>query len=125
MMYWLLKIVAILILSWTPIPRITVYQLTPGQCDNGWSTRYDRPSWEIGAFGPMGKYPQECALTRKAARELHADPGDLLFVWTGDWEHSGFWHYHDHMPGKRAKIDLQIDGNWSGKGFAVNLHLFE
>jgi len=100
-----------LMLTVTPV-RITVYQLTVLQCDEDPTT---------GAFGKMGRYPRECALTNKAAHELRAEPGDLLFIWPGDWELAGFYHYWDHMPGKRAKIDLQVDGNYSGKGWAINL----
>jgi len=116
MIYWLLKIAAVLILTFTPIPQVTVYQLTVAQCDADPTT---------GAFGKMGRYPRECALTRKAAQKLRAEPGDMLFIWPGDWELMGFWVYWDHMPGKRTKVDLQVDGNYSGEGWAVNLDILQ
>ena len=102
-------------MTYTPV-WITVYGLTVAECDADPTT---------GAFGKMGKYDREMALTYAVRDRFDAKPGDqFLILVPGDHKLSGIYHYYDHKPtgkGKNAfSIDLQVDNsNFSGYGFIV------
>jgi len=93
---------------------VTVYGLTVEECDADPTT---------GAFGKMGRYPNEMALTRLVKEHFNAKAGDeFLVLIPGNHSRSGIWTYHDVKPvgkGKNAfSIDLQIENsNFSGWGF--------
>lgn len=91
----------------------TVYQLTTAQCDGD-------PNQ--GAYGPMGVHSRECALTLDLQRKLGLKPGQTVLVWTpGNAGLSGAWVFWDRMPGSGLRIDLCVDGTWSGEAVVVGM----